>query len=258
MKLTVYGRREWLGAALIVCILISILIWLTFFHVIQGKILAVISGCLIVVWFAVAAFFRDPERTVPEEADVIVSPADGVVRDIELIKNESIPNEELRDLFQGRDMLRGGIFLSVFNVHVNRAPAAMTVVFRAYKPGAFHDARDGRASRENESMTVGALAQYEGISYPLAVKQISGAVARRIVCPVEKGQTFRRGERYGMIKFGSRTELYLPAGMGFDVAVQVGQAVNGASTVIARILPDAKEKLQQQNQESAVDSSMKI
>ena len=93
MKLTVYGRREWLGAALIVCILISILIWLTFFHVIQGKILAVISGCLIVVWFAVAAFFRDPERTVPEEADVIVSPADGVVRDIELIKNESItPN----------------------------------------------------------------------------------------------------------------------------------------------------------------------
>ena len=99
------------------------------------------------------------------------------------------------------------------------------------------------------AMVFGGLAEYEGETYPLAIKQISGAIARRIVCPVEKDMVFERGQRYGMIKFGSRTELYLPAGMGFDVAVQVGQSVCGGSTVIARILPEAREKLHQQNQE---------
>ena len=212
---------------------------------IQWKVAGLVVVILWVIWGAVAAFFRDPERKIPQDPDVLVSPADGVVRDIELIKNESIECEELRDLFHGRDMLRIGIFLSVLNVHVNRAPVAMKTVFRTYKQGAFHDARDGRAIRENESMILGGVAVYEGESYPLAIKQISGAIARRIVCPVEKDTELERGQRYGMIKFGSRTELYLPAGMGFDVSVQVGQAVSGGSTVIARILPGAKEKLQQ-------------
>lgn len=250
MKLTRYGRKEWLSAAMIVCILQLIPIWLAFFHLIHWKVAICIIVFLWVIWAAVAAFFRDPERKIPQDADVLVSPADGVVRDIELIKNESVECEELRELFQGRDMLRIGIFLSVLNVHVNRTPVAMKAVFRSYKPGAFYDARDGRASRENEAMVFGGLAEYEGETYPLAIKQISGAIARRIVCPVEKDMVFERGQRYGMIKFGSRTELYLPAGMGFDVAVQVGQSVSGGSTVIARILPEAKEKLRQQNQEA--------
>ena len=171
-----------------------------------------------IVWLAVAAFFRDPVRAIPADPSLVLAPADGVVRDIELIKSESVSCEELRELFHGQDMLRIGIFLSVF-----------------------HDARDAAAIKENESMIIGGTAKIGDVEFPVAVKQISGAIARRIVCPVEAGDAFKRGDRYGMIKFGSRTELYLPC-KGFEVAVKVGDPVCGGTDVLARILPDAKEK----------------
>ncbi len=202
-----------------------------------------LSALVAVIFLGICAFFRDPDRKIPDDASLIVSPADGTVRDIELIKSESVECEELRELFCGKDMLRVGIFLSVFNVHVNRAPTDMTVRFTRYKEGAFHDARSGRAVQENESMIVGGIGSFHGTSFPVAVKQISGAVARRIVCPVEKGESFRKGARYGMIKFGSRTELYLPAGCGFDVVVSVGDTVQGGSTILAEINHGAQDKL---------------
>jgi len=96
-------------------------------------------------------------------------------------------------------------------------------------------------------MTIGAIVT-EDISFPIAVRQISGAIARRIVCPVEKGMSFARGDRYGMIKFGSRTELYIPAGVGLDVQVEVGEAVQGTASVLVRVPISAGEKLQQWNQ----------
>jgi len=131
-------------------IVICLCFWMFFFGFLCRELFIAISLLILIIWFCFAAFFRDPKRVVSKEPGVLVSPADGRIRDIELIRSEDIDSDELRDLFQGRDVLRIGIFLSVFNVHLNRAPAAMNIVFRSYKPGKYHDARDGRAARENE------------------------------------------------------------------------------------------------------------
>ena len=246
MKLTRYGRREWLGSLILAFLLTLLFCGLTaVVPAMRWSLAAVVSALIFLIWVCVAAFFRDPDRKVPVDPSVVLSPADGRVNDIELIKGETVESEKLKELFQGRDMLRIGIFLSVFNVHLNRAPVKMKVAFRQYKEGAFHDARDGRASKENESMLVGAEGVCSDIRFPLAVKQISGAIARRIVCPVEEGTSLEQGERYGMIKFGSRTELYLPAGMKLELAVKVGQTVTAGITPLAHIYPAAMEKIRQ-------------
>lgn len=242
MKLTKYGRREWLGSGALAFILILLSIILAALGAFTFGTALYLLVFIILLWVALAAFFRDPEREIPVSATSVVSPADGVIRDIELLKCDSCESEELKKLFAGKDMLRIGIFLSVFDVHLNRAPVDWTLSFKYYKKGAFHDARDGRAGRENESMLVGGIGSIDGIRFPVAVKQISGAVARRIVCPVEPGAVLKKGERYGMIKFGSRTELYLPAGKCFEVNVKVGDRVFGGTTIVADILPAAKEK----------------
>ena len=130
-------------------------------------------------------------------------------------------------------MLRIGIFLSVFDVHVNRAPCDMQVVFSAHKNGAYHDARNPDAIKENESLLLGGKGKIAGKEFPMAVKQISGAIARRIVCEADPGTELKKGERYGMIKFGSRTELYLPAKSNFEPQVNTGDRVTGGVTVIA-------------------------
>lgn len=242
MKLTNYGRREWLGLAVLFLLFVAVSILLAVFQISNWLTSVYLSVLFIIIWIALAAFFRDPERAIPDTPTSVVSPADGVVKDIELLKAESVESAEMRELFQDKDILRIGIFLSVLDVHLNRAPADMTISFRYYKKGAFHDARDPRAGRDNESMLIGGAATASGIHFPLAVRQISGALARRIVCPVEPGRELVKGERYGMIKFGSRTEIYLPAGKCFDIKVKVGDRVAGGSTVIADILPVAKEK----------------
>ncbi len=246
MKLTPYGRREWLSGLLIAVCIICIAFCLALLtDLLSWSAFAVIAAVALVVWLAAAAFFRDPERKIVLDPSTILSPADGVVKDIELVKSETLDSKLLRDdLFKNKDVLRIGIFLSVLNVHINRAPVKMKVQFREYKPGAFHDARDGRCAKENEAMLVGAEARCEdGTLYPIAVRQVSGAIARRIVCPVESGDEMEQGYRYGMIKFGSRTEVYLPAGMGFEVAVKVGDTVSAGTSILAHIYPAAQEKL---------------
>ena len=232
MTLTKYGRKEWLTATvlalflLVRCFAMAVLVdWRA------GVSLAVF---IVIVWIAFAAFFRDPERHIPEDPEVLVSPADGVVRDCELIPHGSCGCPELAELFEGTDMFRIGIFLSVLDVHVNRAPCRMTVRFVRHQDGSYFDARDPRAVKENESQIVGGTGEVCGREFPVAVKQISGAIARRIVCPVEPGAKFEKGFCYGMIKFGSRTELYLPVKSGFEPAVNVGDRVFGGETVIAR------------------------
>lgn len=232
MKLTKYGRKEWLSGTILAAVLLSLCavlaIWL-------DKVTGISLGCLVaVIWVGFVGFFRDPNRKVPmDKEEVLLSPADGVVRDCELIPNGSCGNEELSKLFEGQDMLRIGIFLSVFDVHLNRAPCKMTVEFTAHKNGAYHDARNTKAIKENESQITGGVGQIGEKKFPVAVKQISGAIARRIVCPVEKGLVLEKGERYGMIKFGSRTELYLPVKSGFEPAVSIGDRVHGGLTPIA-------------------------
>ena len=170
------------------------------------------------------AFFRDPERAIPVEQHAIVSPADGVVSDITQLAHD--------DDLQGPGV-RIGIFLSVFNVHVNRSPCDGRVLAVRYKTGKFINAlRHDQASDENESNTI-VLGEPTSGRPTAVVKQIVGLIARRIVCTAKIEQTVRRGERIGMIKFGSRTELTLAGWLGPEVRVRVGQKVRGASDVLA-------------------------
>ena len=170
-------------------------------------------------------FFRDPERRIPDGPGLIVSPADGRVTDIAEIEEIEVLNRRVR---------RVGIFLSVFDVHVNRAPAAGRIVYCAEFEGTYHDARSPVASTHNTARTWGF--ECEG-GLLLVVRQITGAIARRIVPWAMLDQNVERGERFGMIRFGSRTEICLP--LDAEIAVRVGQKVQGGSTVLARLAPVA-------------------
>ena len=251
MILTKYGKKEW-GMALAAFFGVSGLsIASVFLGILTPGIMLAVIAFAALACFAVCAFFRDPPRKVAADPSAIVSPADGTIRDVELIKSETLECDELRRLFHDKDILRIGIFLSVFNVHLNRAPWDMKVEFKVYKPGKYLDARDPDAGKVNESMLIGGSCPFEGETFPVAVKQVSGAIARRIVCPVNPGETYARGQRYGMIKFGSRTELYIPAGMGIDVAVNVGESVRAGSSILAFVRPEAKTKLHALTEEAA-------
>ena len=175
------------------------------------------------VWVWLIAFFRDPERPIPSDPALYVSPADGVVSDITPVDH---------DTYLGGPGIRVGIFLSVFNVHVNRAPCEGTVTNVVYKEGKFLNAMNhSGASNDNESNTI-VMADEAG--RPVAVvKQIVGLIARRIVCTVAVGGKLARGERFGMIKFGSRTELTIPTWLEPQIKIAVGQKVRGAIDVIA-------------------------
>ena len=223
MTLTRYGFREW-GSALAA----AIILWsgcVVLYRYGYPRAAAIAAAVVLVIFLAFAAFFRNPRRTAPQDEKLLVSPADGTIRDIEVVHDFELPP------FKG-DALRIGIFLSVLNVHVNRAPSALAVSNVNYRPGKYLDARNPKCGQENEAMTISGEATVEGRTFPMAVRQISGAIARRIVCPVEPGRRLKRGEVYGMIKFGSRTELYLPA-EGFKVLVRVGDKVKGGETVLA-------------------------
>jgi phosphatidylserine decarboxylase len=226
MKLTLYGKKEWLGGGLVALCLgtAGMLIspnWI-------GMLIALLSAT---TWLALAAFFRVPNRTIDPAPNTITAPADGVVKDIGIVSDHDI------EIFEGQPLLRIGIFLSVFNVHVNRAPADFDVEYRKYKPGRFLDARNPLCAKENESLVIAGTAHIAGQALPMAVRQISGAVARRIVCEAQPGDRLNKGNIYGMIKFGSRTELYLPAGERIVQIVTEGAKVKSGSTIIARFEP---------------------
>jgi len=176
----------------------------------------------VLIWLF--AFFRDPERPIPADQDIMVCPADGTVSDI-----SEIPHDELL----GGPAVRVGIFLSVFNVHINRAPCDAVVIKHIYKKGKFINAMShNSASEQNESNTVVIGDSLDGRPI-VVVKQIVGLIARRIICTVQPGQMIDRGQRIGMIKFGSRTELYIAKHLNPQVVVRIGQMVNGAADVIA-------------------------
>lgn len=167
-------------------------------------------------------FFRDPKRSVPQEAGLILSPADGVISLIE----PAVPPPELG---MGPEALtRVSVFMNVFNCHVNRAPIAGRVVAIAYRPGKFFNASMDKASSDNERNSV-CLEMADGRK--LAVVQIAGLVARRIVCFTKEGQSLLAGERFGLIRFGSRLDVYLPDGV--QPMVALGQTMCAGETVIA-------------------------
>ena len=202
---------------------------------IGSVVLAAIAVVLGLAWWPLAlivvpvliwlfAFFRDPERQIPSEQHIMVSPADGTVSDV-----TELPSF---DLLNGEPALRVGIFLSVFNVHINRSPCDGKVTKVIYKKGKFINAMShSKASDENESNTV-VLAEPDTGKPIAVVKQIVGLIARRIIFTAREGDALKRGERIGMIKFGSRTELYVPRSLEPQAKVQVGQAVRGGADVI--------------------------
>lgn len=165
-------------------------------------------------------FFRNPERTPPTDEQAVVAPADGVVMVV-----ERVPQTPL-----GCKSLKISIFMSVFNVHVNRAPFSGRIVDMLYIPGAFFDARDHRTSCENERNTI-VLKTSSGVR--LAVVQIAGLIARRIVCHPKLGDYLERGERYGMIRFGSRLDVYLPVDV--KPLVKRGDKTVAGETVLGRL-----------------------
>ncbi|BAH75087.1 phosphatidylserine decarboxylase family protein [Solidesulfovibrio magneticus] len=164
-------------------------------------------------------FFRDPDRTSPTENGIAVSPADGVVCKL----------GEAADPITGEMRQVVCVFMNVFNVHVNRSPVTGVVSEVRYIPGKFFNASLDKASTDNERNVI-VVTDAEGARF--TVVQIAGLIARRIVCPAKAGDTLSRGERYGMIKFGSRLDVYLPH--GYHPAVAMGQKTMAGVTVLAK------------------------
>lgn len=183
-------------------------------------ILTAVAGVLGVF---VVRFFRDPPRNIPVDAAALLSPADGLVTFLGVVDEPDFP---------GGKAYRISIFLSVFDVHVNRVPRTGRVARVSYYPGEFLDARHAGCAVRNEQLWVDL--EEPGSRRLLRLKQISGAIARRIVCWLRSGEEVRAGDHFGMIKFGSRTDILLPADETLDLQVRVGDHVRGGSTVLLR------------------------
>ena len=209
MRLQTLAEARWILAILAILLIASWLIvaWLSLLF-------------LLLILFALA-FFRDPERTIPVDPNLVVAAADGRITDvIEIDENEVLKTK----------MRRVGIFLSIFDVHTNRAPIDGRIIFRQHRAGLCLDARRPECSEKNEAMTWA----FENPRATIVVRQITGAIARRIVGWSEVGHELKKGDRFGMIRFGSRTEVYLP--LTAEILVEPGQHVRGGSTIIARLL----------------------
>jgi phosphatidylserine decarboxylase len=183
--------------------------------------LAIVPAVLLLFVFY---FFRDPPRRVSSEAGLLVSPADGKI--VEIAK---LPHDD----FVGGPAVRIGIFLSVFNVHINRAPLKSRVIRLVYHPGLFLNALNPESAMRNENLWIG-LEEEAAPHRRIVVRQIAGLIARRIVCNLRSGETVARGQKFGMIKLGSRTELILPDEVDLQIVSKIGDKVQGGSTVLAR------------------------
>ena len=208
MRLKTLTEARWILAILVVVALVSL-----FF-----------SAWLFLLFLVLIAyifyFFRDPERTIPADPNAIVAAADGTITDIIEIEEGDVLKTKTR---------RVGIFLSIFDVHTNRAPIGGKIIFRQHRAGLCVDARKPECSEKNEAM----IWAFENPRATIVVRQLTGAIARRIVAWSDVGDELGKGDRFGMIRFGSRTEVYLP--LAASVQVTVGEHVAGGSTIIARL-----------------------
>jgi phosphatidylserine decarboxylase len=210
MRLQTLSEARWIFAILVLLAVVGWLVsgWLSLFF--------------LLLLLCTVAFFRDPNRQVPADPNLIVAAADGTVADIAEVDENEVLKTKTR---------RVGIFLSIFDVHTNRAPIDGRVIYRQHREGLCLDARSPECSEKNESMTW----VFENPRVTIVVRQLTGAIARRIVAWADVGDKLKKGERFGMIRFGSRTELYLP--LNAEVFVKAGDHVLGGSTIIAQ-LPD--------------------
>ena len=190
-----------------------------------SQIIASVFSLLVIGY--VFWFFRNPIPVIPEAVNVMVSPATGTIADIEEVEEEHF--------IKGK-AIRIGIFLSVFDVHVNRMPFDAQIDYVHYKPGKFLDARHPDATHHNEANTLGLTttgSEFPGIK--LLLRQISGLIARRIICAYGAGESLERGGLYGMIKFGSRTELFIPVDQAHELCVAIGDRVSCGETPLIKL-----------------------
>ncbi|HUS38062.1 MAG: phosphatidylserine decarboxylase [Pirellulales bacterium] len=177
------------------------------------------------VWLLyVLYFFRDPPRQVPDGTGLLISPADGTVAEVTELDD---------DEYIGGPAVRIGIFLSIFNVHINRAPMAARVIELRYSPGLFLNALDPASAIKNENMWIG-MEEEAAPHRRVVVRQIAGLIARRIVCNLRPGETLKAGQQFGMIKLGSRTELIVPNESDLQIEAKVGQKIKAGTTVLGR------------------------
>ena len=174
------------------------------------------------IW--ILMFFRDPYRSPSSDDNLLLAPADGRVTDIEIVDEDN---------FIGGAALRIGIFLSIFNTHINRSPCNAKVEKITYKKGKYKNAANPQSGRVNESNNLGLL-RTDSPQQRLIVRQISGAIARRIVCDASEGKELSCGEKFGMIKFGSRAELYVPVCENAKCLVRIGDKVKAGLTPLVR------------------------
>ena len=217
MLLTRYGIREWGLATSVAVALGAVLAWLGWWWLLIVPALG---------WIAVAGFFRDPllRRPASDDPRMLISPADGRITAV-----ERLPEHEATD---GEPAVLIRIFLSVLNVHLNRAPCDGVVRSITHRPGKYLDARSEESARVNES---NLLVLHCSDGELVGVRQVSGAIARRIVCPLAEGDRLERTQRYGMIKFGSTTELIVRDRDGVEPQVAVGDRVRGGVSPLLRV-----------------------
>ncbi|MCL2069994.1 MAG: phosphatidylserine decarboxylase [Treponema sp.] len=219
VPLTKYGLPQVAVYPLAILVLMAVL-FLVFWPAIW---LIPLEAFLFLVFVWMLSFFRDPSRTIVADETILYSPADGTVTDISLVDDNEL----------GAEVLRIGIFLSVFNVHINRVPCYVRIESVTYKKGRFINAASSEASKVNESNDI----LMQRLSEPkdrLLVRQITGAIARHIVCRAQAGEEYRQGQPFGMIKFGSRTELYLPAGDNFEICAKIGDKLRAGLSPLIR------------------------
>ena len=208
MRAQTLAEAKWILGILVVLFIISLFVsgWLTLLFA--------------VLIFYTLFFFRDPERALPSDPNAIIAAADGKVSDIVEVEEDQVLKTRMH---------RIGIFLSIFDVHTNRAPVDGRVIYRLRQEGLCLDARNPDCSAKNEAMTWA----FENPRVTIVVRQLTGAIARRIVGWAQIGDDLRKGERFGMIRFGSRTEVYVP--LNATILVKVGDHVAGGASVIARL-----------------------
>ncbi len=212
--ITKYGYTTLSAIALISIVLFSVSLFINSSYI-KFSLMAI---TLVFLIFGIV-FFRDPERKIPEGKDLILSPADGkIISIMEIYDGE----------FLKENCYRISIFMSPLNVHVNRVPVTGIVEFLKYYPGKYLIAFEEKASEKNERMSIGISSENGKIKFV----QIAGFIARRIVCDLEENQKVRAGERFGMIKFGSRVDVYLPKNV--NILVKSGEKVYAGETVLSK------------------------
>ncbi len=225
MPLTPYGLRVWLPILLVTVALASVFYWI---HTTWSLVVMVV---VIALGLGLLSFFRDPIRRIRTDlnANVFLSPADGVVSAVlDVPAHEAVGGAPAK-------IIR--IFLSVLNVHINRSPFDAEVVALKHAPGKFLNAQTEESANVNECNLISMKIKLDGREERIGVRQVSGMLARAIVCPLKPGDHLKRGQKFGMIKFGSTTELILPRPQDVIVHVKKGDKVRGGLTVIATLLP---------------------